>query len=55
MSHLDFNLLDQGGPMIWVLLGLGGLGLVLFIERVLYLQTIRDLCSKMSSKMNEVS
>jgi phosphoribosylglycinamide formyltransferase 1 len=24
-------------------------------ERVLYLQTIRDLCSKMSSKLNEVS
>jgi biopolymer transport protein ExbB len=37
MSHLDFNLLDKGGPMIWVLLGLGGLCLVLFIERVLYL------------------
>ncbi len=37
MSHLDFNLLDRGGPILWVLLGLGGLCLVLFIERVLYL------------------
>jgi biopolymer transport protein ExbB len=37
MHLLDFPLLAQGGPMVGVLLGLGGLGLVLFIERVLYL------------------
>jgi len=37
MRPLDFHLMAQGGPMIAVLLGLGALGLVLFIERVLYL------------------
>jgi len=37
MHFPDFHLLAQGGPMIGVLLGLGGLCLVLFIERVLYL------------------
>jgi biopolymer transport protein ExbB len=37
MPFLDFQLLARGGPMIWVLLGLGILAFVLFIERVLYL------------------
>jgi biopolymer transport protein ExbB len=37
MRSLDLPLLAQGGPMIPVLLGLGFLGLVLFVERVLYL------------------
>jgi biopolymer transport protein ExbB len=33
----DFSLFARGGPMIVVLLGLGLTGLVIFIERVLYL------------------
>ena len=37
MSAFDFNLLTQGGPMMWVLLALGAIGLVLFIERTLFL------------------
>src|SRR5476651_1050653 len=37
MSGFDFNLLTKGGPMMWVLLGLGLLGLVLAVERALYL------------------
>ena len=37
MSVLDFSLFAKGGPMMWVLLALGLLGLMLFIERTLYL------------------
>lgn len=37
MSAFDFTLLAKGGPMIYVLFALGGLGLVLFVERMLYL------------------
>jgi biopolymer transport protein ExbB len=37
MSGFDFNLFAAGGPMMWVLLGLGLLGVMLFIERALYL------------------
>src|ERR1700722_5374263 len=37
MRPPDLHLLAQGGPMIGVLLGLGVLAFVLFIERVLYL------------------
>ncbi|HVS51443.1 MAG TPA: MotA/TolQ/ExbB proton channel family protein [Opitutaceae bacterium] len=37
MSGFDFNLFARGGPMIWVLLALGALGVMLFIERALYL------------------
>ncbi len=37
MSAFDFTLFARGGPMIWVLLVLGFVGLMLFIERVLYL------------------
>jgi biopolymer transport protein ExbB len=37
MSVLDFSLYAKGGPMMVVLLALGLLGLVLFVERVLYL------------------
>ncbi len=37
MSGFDFSLLFKGGPMMWVLAVLGLLGLVLFIERTLYL------------------
>jgi len=37
MSVFDFSLFARGGPMMWVLLTLGLLGLVLFIERTLYL------------------
>ncbi len=32
-----FELFTKGGPMMWVLLALGVLGLVLFVERTLYL------------------
>jgi biopolymer transport protein ExbB len=37
MSGFDFSLFSKGGPMMWVLAALGLLGLVLFIERTLYL------------------
>ncbi|MCX6956890.1 MAG: MotA/TolQ/ExbB proton channel family protein [Verrucomicrobia bacterium] len=37
MSVFDFNLFARGGPMMWVLLALGLFGLVMFIERMLYL------------------
>jgi biopolymer transport protein ExbB len=37
MRHPDLHLFAQGGPMIGLLLGLGILAFVLFVERVLYL------------------
>lgn len=37
MSGFDFSLLSKGGPMMFVLLALGLLGVMLFIERTLYL------------------
>jgi biopolymer transport protein ExbB len=37
MPGFDLTLFAKGGPMIWVLVVLGFLGLMLFIERVLYL------------------
>ena len=37
MSGFDFTLLARGGPMMWVLLALGLGGLMLCIERVLFL------------------
>jgi len=37
MSGFDLTLFARGGPMIWVLLVLGLLGGMLFIERTLYL------------------
>lgn len=37
MSGFDFSLMSKGGPMMWVLLALGLLGVMLFIERTLYL------------------
>ncbi|MDO8543971.1 MAG: MotA/TolQ/ExbB proton channel family protein [Opitutaceae bacterium] len=37
MAGFDFNLLAQGGPMMWVLAVLAVLGVMLFIERTLYL------------------
>jgi biopolymer transport protein ExbB len=37
MSVFDFSLFARGGPVMWVLLALGLLGLLLFIERTLYL------------------
>lgn len=37
MSGFDFSLFAKGGPMIWVIAALGFVGLMLFIERVLYL------------------
>jgi biopolymer transport protein ExbB len=37
MSGFDFSLFSKGGPMMWVLLALGVFGLVLFVERTLYL------------------
>jgi biopolymer transport protein ExbB len=37
MSVFDLNLFAKGGPMIVLLLALGLLGLILFIERVLFL------------------
>ncbi len=37
MSVFDFSLFAKGGPMMWVLLILGLLTLMLFVERALYL------------------
>ncbi|EIP99540.1 biopolymer transport protein [Opitutaceae bacterium TAV1] len=37
MDGFHLSLLARGGPMMWVLLLMGALGLVLFIERTLYL------------------
>jgi biopolymer transport protein ExbB len=37
MRLFDLHLFREGGPMIWVLLALGLLFLILFIERTLYL------------------
>src|SRR6186713_305940 len=37
MSGFDFSLFARGGPVMWVLAALAILGLMLFIERTLYL------------------
>jgi biopolymer transport protein ExbB len=37
MSAFDFSLFARGGPMMWILLLLGVVGLMLSIERALYL------------------
>lgn len=37
MDASNFSLLERGGPVMWVLLLLGTLGLVVFVERMLYL------------------
>jgi biopolymer transport protein ExbB len=37
MSGFEFSLFARGGPMIWVLLVLGFIGVMLFVERVLFL------------------
>src|SRR5580704_18761642 len=37
MSVFDFSLLAGGGPMMWVLLLMGLIGVMLVIERILYL------------------
>lgn len=37
MSFLDLSLLGQGGPVMWVLLGLAVVAAVVFAERALYL------------------
>lgn len=37
MRDLDLSLFARGGPMMWVLLVMGLIGVVLFVERTLYL------------------
>lgn len=37
MTFTDLSLLARGGPIMWVLLALGTLALVVFVERLLYL------------------
>lgn len=37
MRELDLTLFARGGPMMWVLLVMGLIGVVLFVERALYL------------------
>lgn len=37
MRELDLTLFARGGPMMWVLLAMGFIGVVLFVERTLYL------------------
>lgn len=37
MSAFDFSLFAQGGPVMWVLLFMALVGIVLFVERTLYL------------------
>src|SRR5580704_16331344 len=41
MSALHLSLFANGGPIIWILLAFGGLGLVLGIERTLYLHRVQ--------------
>jgi biopolymer transport protein ExbB len=41
MSLFNFSLFARGGPMIPLLAGLGLIGLVIFIERVLYLHRVQ--------------
>jgi biopolymer transport protein ExbB len=41
MSLFDFSLFARGGPMIAILAGLGLVGLVIFIERTLYLHRMQ--------------
>lgn len=36
-SFLDNSLIDRGGPVMWVLLGLSLFGFIVFIERTMYL------------------
>ena len=36
-SEHNFNLLADGGPMVWVLLLMAGAGAMMFAERTLYL------------------
>jgi biopolymer transport protein ExbB len=37
MKGLSFDLLSKGGPMMWVLLAMSVVGVLIFIERLLYL------------------
>jgi len=37
MEFTDISLLSKGGPIMWVLMMLGAISLVLFVERLLYL------------------
>ena len=41
MSIFSFNILSKGGPMMWVLLVLGAVAFVFFVERTLYLHRIQ--------------
>src|SRR5580704_14167632 len=41
MSALHLSLFANGGPIIWILLAFGGLGLVLGIERALFLHRVQ--------------
>jgi biopolymer transport protein ExbB len=38
MTGLSFTVFAQGGPMMWALLAMGLAGMLIFIERLLYLQ-----------------
>ncbi|NDV62627.1 MotA/TolQ/ExbB proton channel family protein [Puniceicoccales bacterium CK1056] len=37
MGEVDFSLIEQGGPMMWVLLAVSLFGFIIFIERTLFL------------------
>ncbi len=37
MSGFDLSLLEKGGPIMWILLGMSLIGFLVFIERVLFL------------------
>src|SRR5664279_2698706 len=37
MSAFDFSLFAKGGPMIWVLLVISLVGIMIFVERTLFL------------------
>lgn len=37
MKQLELDFLEQGGPMLWVLLGVSVFGFIVFLERVLFL------------------
>ena len=37
MGEFDLSLLEKGGPIMWVLLGMSLIGFLVFVERVLFL------------------
>ena len=36
MGEFDLSLLEKGGPIMWVLLGMSLIGFLVFVERVVF-------------------